>query len=57
MYIKIIHHKKIYYKTPCITLNFEVYLQFLYSMTYLFQHKSTSYVQICKCLLEFFLIN
>jgi hypothetical protein len=34
--------------------NFEIYLQFSYFVMYLFQHKYISYVQVYKCLLEFF---
>jgi hypothetical protein len=48
MYINIIH-----YKTPLITLVLKYICNFSYFVTYLFEHKYISYVQVCKCLLDF----
>jgi hypothetical protein len=47
--------KKNHHKTPFITLVLRCICNFSYSMMYLFQHKYTSYVQVYKCLLEFFI--
>jgi len=53
MYINIIHHQKIHYKTPPITLILKYIYNFSYSMTFFFQHKYILYVQVCKFLLVF----
>jgi hypothetical protein len=53
MYINIIDNKKIHYKTPPVTLVLKYIWKFSYFVTYLFQHKYISYVQIYKCLLDF----
>jgi hypothetical protein len=53
MYINTIDHKKNHFGFPPVTLVFKYIWKISYFVMYLFQHKYISYVQICKCLLEF----
>jgi hypothetical protein len=52
MYINVVHHQKIHYKTPPITLILKYIYNFSYFVMWFFWHKYTSYVEVCKCSLE-----